>query len=123
MILYNRSPVNSNNEIEPGLDGQLQVSVAQHLEAERASLLLPLLLDVSVKARYETIQRIKHGSSSVCTRLYRKCWETLRSKRQGAVWFLGQMEIGIEVQGRAIEQAVTMDCSGIAGSLAACQAH
>lgn len=52
---YNRSSINANNEVKPGLDGQIQVSVAQDLEAEGPLLLLPLLLNVTVQARDEAV--------------------------------------------------------------------
>ena len=54
-ISYNRSSINANNEVKPGLDGQIQVGVAQDLEAEGALLLLPLLLNVTVQARDEAV--------------------------------------------------------------------
>lgn len=65
---YNRSSVDANNKVEPGLDSKLKVGVPQDLEAKRAPFLSSLLLDISVQARDETIQRIEHGAfgSSIC---------------------------------------------------------
>lgn len=58
---YDGAPIDADDEVEPGLDGELQVGVAQHLEAKQALLLLLLAGVVAVKAGYEAVERVEHG--------------------------------------------------------------
>ncbi len=39
VIKYNHAPIDSDYVVEPGLNGQLEVGVAQHLEPEPAMVL------------------------------------------------------------------------------------
>jgi hypothetical protein len=53
---YNFPAIDSYNKVEPRLDAQLQVGIAQNLESIPALLVIPsLLLGVAVQAGYEAI--------------------------------------------------------------------
>lgn len=53
--------IDSNDEVKPGLDRQLEVRVPQNLEPKRPLFLLALLRRVAVEPRDEAIERVKHG--------------------------------------------------------------
>ena len=57
---YNHPAVDADHEVEPGLYRQLQVGVAQHLEAQTLALLL-VGLGLAIQAGYEAVQSVEHG--------------------------------------------------------------
>lgn len=63
--VVNHAPVDPNDEVEPWLDGKLQVCVSQHLEAKQVLLVVVLLSGIlAVETGYEAVERIEHSGKS-----------------------------------------------------------
>lgn len=59
-IPYNHASIDPHNKVEPRLDGELRVGVAQHLEPKQPLLLLRTGI-LAVKAGYEAVEGVEHG--------------------------------------------------------------
>lgn len=57
---YNHAPINAHDKVEPRLDGELRVGVAQHLEPKQPLLLLGSGI-LAVEAGYEAVKGVEHG--------------------------------------------------------------
>lgn len=66
-IPYNHAAVDAHNEIEPWVNGKLQVRISQHLESKEALLLL-LARILAVEAGYEAVESVEHGGVFESTR-------------------------------------------------------
>ena len=60
-VPYNHAAVDADDKVEPRLDGELRVGVAQHLEPKGAVVLLGCRRRVAIEARYEAIEGVEHG--------------------------------------------------------------
>lgn len=69
---YYCAAVYADDEVEPGLDGQVLVGVAQDLEAEGALGGLVALRGLGIKARDEAVQGSEHAHG--CVRLGWRVW-------------------------------------------------
>ena len=60
-VPYNHAAVDADDKVEPRLDGELRVGVAQHLEPKGAVVLLGCRRRVAIEARYKAVEGVEHG--------------------------------------------------------------
>lgn len=63
---YNHAPVDANYVVEPWLDGELEVGVAQDLEAETAVGFSCLGRRITVETGYESVEGVEHVLGGLC---------------------------------------------------------